>query len=129
MAVCAARAMILVVWNLLCFPAVASADQQLLDVTQAVNEIVAACAIGPTSALKEPLISRLEEFLQQSIKTKSAKSADLTALFGQFPTDTEEALAALKDERARKAFFAIYFNCIGHQVGLKLKTFGIDIEQ
>ena len=128
MAIGAARPMALVGWNLLCFLAAASADQQLPDVTQAVNEIVAACAIGPTSALKEPLSSKLEEFLQQSIKTKSAKSADLTALFGQFPTDTEEALAVLRDERARKAFFAIYFNCIGHQVGLKLKSFGIDLE-
>ena len=128
MAICAARAMTLAVWNLLRFLAAASADQQLPDVTQAVNEIVAACAIEPTSALKEPLSSKLEEFLQQSIKTKSAKSVNLTVLFGQFPTDTEEALAVLRDERARKAFFAIYFNCIGHQVGLKLKSFGIDLE-
>src|SRR5215470_12741287 len=64
-----------VVWSLLCWLATASADEQLPDVTQAVNEAVAACAIGPTSALKEPLSSRLEEFLQQSIKAKSAKSA------------------------------------------------------
>jgi len=30
--------------------------------------------------------------------------------------------------RRAKAFFAIYFNCIGHQEGLKLKSVGIDIE-
>jgi len=128
MAICAARPMALVGWNLLCFLAAASADQQLPDVTQTVNEIVAACAIGPTSALKEPLSSRLEEFVQQSVKTKSAKFANLTDMFGHLPIDIEEALAVFKDERARKAFFAIYFNCIGHQVGLKLKSLGIDIE-
>ena len=128
MAICAARAMTLVVWNLLCFLPAASADQQLPDVTQAVNEIVASCAIGPTSALKEPLSSKLEEFLQQSIKTKSAKSDNLTNMFGQLPIDTEEALAVLKDERARKAFFGIYFDCIRHQVGLRLKSLTIDIE-
>ena len=128
MTICVARAMTLVAWNLLCFLAAASADQQVPEVSQVVNEIVAACAIGPTNALKEPLSSELKAFLQQSIKTKTAKSADLTALFEQFPTDTEEALVVLRDERARKAFFAIYFNCIGHQVGLKLKSFGIDPE-
>jgi hypothetical protein len=126
--ICAARAMTLAVWCLLCFPAIASDDQQMPDVTRAVNEIVAACAIGPTRSLKEPLNSGLEEFLRQSITTKSARSAGLTALFGQLPTDSDEALTALKDERARKAFFAIYFNCINHQVSLKLRSFGIDID-
>jgi hypothetical protein len=129
MLVCAARETTLVVWHLLCFLTAASAaDQQLPDVRQAVNEVVAACAMGPTSALKEPLSSKLEEFLHQSIRTKSARSADVTALFEQFPTDTKEAVTVLKDQRARKAFFAIYFNCIGHQVSLKLKSLGIDIE-
>jgi hypothetical protein len=118
----------LVALCLLFFPTFASADRQMPDVTRVVNEIVTACAIGPTTALKEPLSSKLEEFLRQSIKSKTVRLADLTALFGQLPSDTKEALAVLKDERARKAFFAIYFNCISHQVSLKLKSFSVEIE-
>src|SRR5712671_2150870 len=61
------------------------------------------------SALKEPLSSRLEEFVQQSIKTKSAKFANLTDMFGHLPINTEEALAVFKDEKACKSVLCYLF--------------------
>jgi hypothetical protein len=46
----------------------------------------------------------------------------------QLPTDTEEAGAALKSENARQAFFTIYFNCIRHQVSLRLRSLGVTLD-
>jgi hypothetical protein len=122
------RAMIFAVWNLLCLVAVASADQQSPDVTQAVNEIIAACAILPMNTIEEPLSAKLEEFLRQSSETKSAKSSDLTDLFAQLPTDTEKGLEQVKDPRARDFFFSAYFTCIRQQTSLKLKSWNIPLE-
>jgi hypothetical protein len=113
----------------ICFLVSASANQQPPPlVTEAVSEIMAACTIGPTETIKESLRPKLSEFFQKSTRANFAKSADLAALFEQIPTDTEEARAALKDERARNAFFIIYFNCISHQVSLKLRSLDIDIQ-
>jgi hypothetical protein len=121
------RATALVVSSLSFLITAASADQQS-DIKRAVNEIIAACQIGPTNSLKEALGSKLEKFLQQSIETKSAKSDNLTTIFAQLPTDNDEALGQLPDLRARQAFFAIYFNCIRHQVNLMTKSLGIALE-
>ena len=122
------RAMAIGVWSLLCLSAVASADQQSPDVTQAVNEIIAACAILPMNTIEKPLSAKLEEFLRQSLATKSAKSSDLTDLFAQLPTDTEKGLEQVKDPRARDFFFSAYFTCIRQQTGLKLKSWNIALE-
>ena len=122
------RAMIFAVCNLLCLAAVASADQQLPDVTQAVDEIIAACAILPMNTLKAPLSSKLEDFLRRSLETKSAKSSDLADLLAQLPTDTEQGLEHVKDPRARSFFFSTYFTCISQQTSLKLKSWNITLE-
>jgi hypothetical protein len=117
--------MTLVVANMLCLVPAASDDRQLPDVKQIVHEIVDACAIGPTNSLKEALSSNLEKFLRQAIETKSADPVTLNNLLERLPTDTDETRAQLKNERARQTFFTIYFDCIRHQVGLKLKSLGI----
>jgi hypothetical protein len=122
------RAMIIAVWSLLCLSAAASADQQSPDVTRAVNEIVAACAILPMNTIEEPLSAKLGKFLQQSLATKSAKSSDLTDLFAQLPTDTEKGLEQVKDPGARNFFFSTYFTCIRQQTSLKLKSWNITLE-
>lgn len=106
-----------------------AAGQSSSDGRQAVSQVVAACAIGPTNSFKDLLISKLEYFLQRAMETKSAKSADLMAIFAQMPTDTDEALRQLPAERARQTFFAIYFNCIRDQMRLKLRSLGIDLEE
>jgi hypothetical protein len=122
------RAMIIAFFSLACFSAAASADQQSPDVTQAVNEIVAACAILPMNTIEKPLRAKLAEFLRQSLATKSAKSSDLTDLFAQLPTDTEKGLEQVKDPAARNFFFSTYFTCIRQQASLKLKSWNIALD-
>jgi hypothetical protein len=119
------RAMTFAVWCLLCLIATASADQQLPNVPQAVDEIIAACAILPMNTLKAPLSSKLEEFLRQSLETKSAKFSVLTDLLARLPTDTEKGIEHITDPRARSFFIGHYFNCIGQQTSLKLKSWNI----
>jgi hypothetical protein len=115
----------LVAWMLSCL-VTAGAAQQSPDLKQMVMEIVSACALGgPTSSFKQTLSSNLEDFLHQAIETKSADPVMLNNLLEQLPTDTDEMRAQLKSERARRTFFAIYFDCIRHQVSLKLKSLGI----
>jgi hypothetical protein len=114
--------------GLLLLMAPAAGQPSSPDVRQAASEIVAACAIGPTKSFKDMLRARLENFLQRAIETKSAKAADLNTIFAQMPKDTEEALQLIPAARGRQAFFAIYFNCIRHQVILKLKLFNVDFE-
>ena len=109
--------------------AIATGQPLPSDVSQAVSQIIAACALGPTNSFKDVLRARLENFLAHAIETKSANAADLNAIFTQIPTDTEEALQLIPNPRARQGFFAIYFNCIQHQVSLKLKSFNIDFEE
>lgn len=122
------RAMVFAVWNSLCLATIASADQQLPDVTQLVNEIIGACAIVPMNTLKEPLSFKLVEFLRHSIETRVAKSAALTDMFAQLPTEAEKGLEQLKDPRARQFFTSIYFNCIRQQTSLRLKSLNIPLE-
>ena len=118
--------MVLVASTLMCV--VAAADPQMPDVKQVANEIVFACTIGPTSTLESPLSSKLGEFIQQSIVSKSAKSIALTDMLAQLPTDTDEVMEQLKDPKARQMFFAIYFNCIRQQTSLRLKSLNIALE-
>ena len=124
------RAMTLMVLNSLCLVTAASADQQLTDVKQAVNEIVGSCALkgGPADFLKESLSSGLEDFLRQSIEAKSADLAKLNDMLGQLPTGTEEILRDLKSERGVQTFFSIYFDCIRRLTSLKLKSLNIDLK-
>jgi hypothetical protein len=124
------RAMTLMVLNSLCLVTAASADQQLMDVEQAVNEIVGSCALkgGPADSLKESLSSGLEDFLRQSIKAKSADLAKLNDMLGQLPTQTEEILRDLKNEKSVQTFFSIYFDCIRRLTSLKLKSLNIDLK-
>jgi len=118
--------MALVSLNLMC--AVATADPQVLDVKQIVNEVVVACAIGPSSMLEAPLSSKLDEFIRQSIESKAAKSIALTDMLVQLPTDTDEAQEQLKDPRTKQMFFDIYFNCIRQQTALRLKSLNIALD-
>jgi hypothetical protein len=99
--------------------------QQLTPIKQAVTEIVGACAIGPTSSIKDAVSATLEEFLRESIETQSANYNKLMDMLGRLPTNTEEAIMQLKNERARQTFFSAYFNCLRHQASLKLKSFGL----
>jgi hypothetical protein len=124
------RAMALTVLNLLCLVTAASADQQSMDVEQAVNEIVGSCALkgGPADFLKESLSSGLEDFLRQSIEAKSADLAKLDDMLGQLPTGSEEILRDLKNEKGVQTFFSIYFDCIRRLTGLKLKSLNIDLK-
>ena len=124
------RAMTLMVLNSLCVVTAGSADQQSMDVEQAVNEIVGSCALkgGPADFLKESLSSDLEDFLRQSIEAKSADLAKLNDMLGQLPTGTEEILGDLKSERAVQTFFSVYFDCIRRLTSLKLKSLNIDLK-
>jgi hypothetical protein len=117
--------MSLVAWTLSCLVTAATA-QQSPDLKQTVKEVVSACALGgPTSYFEQALSSNLEDFLRQAIETKSADPVMLDNLLERLPTNTDEMRAQLKSERARQTFFAIYFDCIRHQVSLKLKSLGI----
>jgi hypothetical protein len=122
------RAMTLIVLNSLCLVTAASADQQSMDVEQAVNEIVGSCALkgGPADFLKEPLSSGLEDFLRQSIEAKSADLAKLDDMLGQLPTGSEEILRDLKNEKSVQTFFSVYFDCIRRLTIRKLKSLDID---
>ena len=122
------RVLTFALWHLLCFLAAASAAQQLPAVRQAVDEIIAACAIVPMNTLRDPLISKLEEFLRRSLEAKSAKSKELSDLFTRLPTDTEKGLEHVTDPRARNFFISTYFNCIQDQTRLKLKSWNITLE-
>ena len=124
------RAMTLMVLNSLCLVIAASADQQSMDVEQTVNEIIGSCALrgGPADHLKESLSSGLEDFLRQSIKAKSADLAKLNDMLGQMPTETEEILRDLKNEKAAQTFFSIYLDCIRRLTSLKLKSLNIDLK-
>ena len=123
-------AMTLMALNSLCVVTAAFADQQSTDIKQTVNEIVGSCALkgGPADYLKESLSSGLEEFLRQSIKSKSADLAKLNDMLGQLPTGTEEILSDLKSDRAVQTFFSIYFDCIRRLTSLKLKSLNIDLK-
>jgi hypothetical protein len=123
-------AMTLMVLNSLWVVTAASADQQLTDIKQTVNEIIGSCALrgSPADYLKESLSSGLEDFLRQSIKAKSADLAKLNDMLGQLPTGTEEILRDLKSEKGVQTFFSIYFECIRHQASLKLKSWNIDLK-
>jgi hypothetical protein len=116
-----------VVCNLLYLVATASADPQSPDLPKAVNQIIASCAILPMNTLNGLLSSKLEEFLQQSLETKSAKFSALTDLLAGLPADTEKGLEHITDARARSFFIGHYFNCIGQQTRLKLKSWDIPL--
>jgi hypothetical protein len=123
-------AMTLMVLSSLCVVAAASADQQLTDIKQTVNEIIGSCALkgGPADYFKESLSSGLEDFLRQSIESKSADLAKLNDMLGQLPTGTEEILSDLKSERGVQTFFSVYFECIRRLTSLKLKSLNIDLK-
>ena len=124
------RAMALMILNSLCLVTAVSADQQSMDVEQAVNEIVGSCALkgGPADFLKESLSSGLEDFLRQSIEAKSADLAKLDDMIGQLPTGSEEILRDLKNEKAAQTFFSVYFDCIRRLTSRKLKSLNIDLK-
>jgi hypothetical protein len=124
------RAMALMILNSLCLVTAVSADQQSMDVEQAVNEIVGSCALkgGPADFLKESLSSGLEDFLRQSIEAKSADLAKLDDMIGQLPTGSEEILRDLKNEKAVQTFFSVYFDCIRRLTSRKLKSLNIDLK-
>jgi hypothetical protein len=107
---------------------IASSIAQSPDLATAANEIVASCSIGPTETLHETLSAKLEEFLRGAIGTKSAKTTALTEVLAQIPTETEEAIALIKVQKARELFFAIYFKCIREQTALKMKSLNIALE-
>jgi hypothetical protein len=109
--------------NALCLATAAAGEK--FPIKQAVAEIIAACAIGPTDYLKEDLSTSLEEFLRLSIETRSANYDKLMDMLKKLPTNTVEAMAQLKNEKGRETFFAAYFNCLRHQASLKLKSFGV----
>ena len=123
-------AMTLVALNSLCLVTAASADQQMTDIKQTVSEIIGSCALkgGPADYLKESLSSGLEDFFRQYIEAKSADLAKLNDMMGQLPTQTEEILRDLKNEKSVQTFFSIYFDCIRRLTGLKLKSLNIDLK-
>jgi len=122
------RAMTLMVLSSLCVVTAASADQQLMDVEQAADEIVGSCALrgSPADSFRESLSSGLEDFLRQSIEAKSADLAKLDDMLGQLPTGSEEILRDLKNDKAVHTFFSVYFDCIRRLAIRKLKSLDID---
>jgi hypothetical protein len=124
MRLCPSVPLTVVLANVLCF-ATAASGGEIFPIKQAVAEIVAACAIGPTDYLKEAVSTSLEEFLGQSIETQSANYNKLMDMLKRLPTNTAEAMVQLKNEKGRDTFFAAYFNCLRHQASLKLRSLGI----
>jgi hypothetical protein len=124
MRICPSLPVTVVLANVLCF-ATAVPGGEKFPIKQAVAEIVAACAIGPTDYLKEAVSTSLEEFLRLSIETQSANYDRLMDMLKRLPTNTAEAMAQLKNEKGRETFFAAYFKCLRHQASLKLKALGI----